>query len=101
WQALLQMLVQQTPSQHWALAQLPSAPSIGQGDPFGPATHVPIMLQTCALGQSFCGSVLAMMLWHVPVAMPVSAIVQPWHVMLHAVLQQTPSTQLPCTHSLP
>jgi hypothetical protein len=35
---------------------------------------------------------------HVPVATPVSAMVHAWQMPLHAELQQTPDTQLPCTH---
>jgi hypothetical protein len=38
---------------------------------------------------------------HTPVGAPVRIMVHAWQVLLHAVLQQNPSTQLPWTHWLP
>ena len=49
---------------------------------------------------SASGSVFTGMLVQVPVVPPVFAFVHAWHLLPHAVLQQTPSMQLPLVHSL-
>jgi hypothetical protein len=58
-------------------------------DPFG-AAHAPAPLQVLAPAHSLSGSCPAGMFSHVPKVMT-----QDWQVALHAVLQQTPSTQFP------
>jgi len=70
-----------------------------------------LALQSCALVnvvpeheaavQLPSGSVLVLTLEHVPLTPTLSAAEQAWHVPLHAVLQQKPSTQLPLLHWLP
>ena len=70
-----------------------------------------LALQSCALvnvvpeheaaAQLPSGSVLVLTLEHVPLTPTLSAAEQAWHVPLHAVLQQKPSTQLPLLHVLP
>ena len=45
------------------------------------------------------GSVLPEIAAHVPLAPPVFAPLHAWHVPLHPVLQQYPSTQLPLAHA--
>ena len=48
---------------------------------------------------SASGSVFAVTAAQVPFVPPVFAAVHAWHVALHAVLQHTPSTQLPLAHA--
>ena len=64
------------------------------------ARHEPLPLQTLDPEHSLSGSVPPAMLPHVPSApLPFLAAVHAWHVPVHAVLQQTPSAQLPLWHS--
>jgi hypothetical protein len=64
-----------------------------------PAPHLPSLPQVVVTAHCPAGAVVpAVMLPHVPLATPVSANAQAWHVPLHAELQQIPPTQLPCAH---
>ena len=67
------------------------------GAPFAPRPQAPAPLQLFgAPGQSSCGSSPAQVMEHVPTR-PVT--LHELHNVVHAVLQQTPSTQKPVRHS--
>jgi hypothetical protein len=90
WQVPAQAELQQTPSTQLPLEQFaPTAHAVPLV-----ATHAPA-LQKASPGHSLSGSTPAMMLVQNPFAEPVLPTLQPWQVPVHAVLQQTPSTQLP------
>jgi hypothetical protein len=58
-------------------------------------------VDAASVGHSEPGSVPSVTLAHVPVVCPVNAAVHAWQVPLQAVLQHTPSTQLPVVQSEP
>jgi hypothetical protein len=95
WHVPVHAVPQQTPSTHCPLAQLPLPP--GHGCPT-PALHAPLPSQTLVPTHVVVASVScwpAVMLPQVPSAPPVLAAEQAWHVPVHAVAQQTPSTHCP------
>lgn len=96
WQTLPHMLLQQTPSAHEPLTH---CPPVLHG---WPLSNLQFPIPSQAFGPLHAGklsSVPDFTLAQVPLAMFVSARVQPWHVPLQALLQQTPSTQKWLPHS--
>ncbi len=97
WHWPLQMLPQQKLSTQKVLAH--SAPMVQAVPLANGAAHAPAV-QVRAPEHSLSGSVPAVTSPQVPFAPPVLAAEQAWQVPPHAVLQQTPSTQLPLEHWL-
>jgi len=93
----LQAVSQHTPSTQLLLAHCALR---AQAVPSGSCAHDPVPLHTPAPAHSSSGSVPFATLPHVPsVPLPFLAAVQAWQAPAQAVLQHTPSTQLPLWHS--
>ena len=97
-QVPVQAVLQQTPSTQFPLAQFdPRMHAVPSG-----LTHAPEPLQTAEPEHSLSGSVPFAMFPHVPSEpLPFFAALQARHTPLQAVLQQTPSTQLPLVQVAP
>ncbi len=92
-------VLQQMPSAQLPLAH--SAPA-AQGEPLTLSAQAPEPLHDAEPLHSSSGSSLIAMAPHAPSAPPpFFAEVHAWQIPVHGPLQQTPSTQLPVTHSAP
>jgi hypothetical protein len=93
----VQALLQQTPSTQKPLVH---SPLTVHGVPFVNSAHAPDPLQLAAPPHSLSGSVVAAMNEQVPSGpLPFFALVHALQALVHAVLQQTPSTQKLLRHS--
>ncbi len=84
------------------VAEQPLVP-LGQSSQTPPAAQLPSVLHVdlAEVAHTLFGSgVPGVTLPQVPLAPPVCAVVQPWHLAVHAELQQTPSAQKPLVHWL-
>src|SRR6185369_11124094 len=91
-------VVQQTPSTQKPLEHSLPAPHTV---PMGPGVHTPPPSQTLPPVHSLSGSAPLGMGLQAPFAPPVLAWLHARQVPAHAVMQQTPSMQLPLKHSFP
>ncbi len=95
WHVPTHALAQHTPSTQ---NPLPHSAFCVHTTPIPSGEHAPAPLQLVVPTHSFAGSCPFATLVHVPT---VPARLHAAHVPAHAVLQHTPSTQLPLTHSAP
>jgi len=94
----LQVALVCIPAVHWLVQLVPEGQSAQ-----APAVHVPSVPQvvSAVTTQMPRGSLSPLVTFtHLPFMLPVSAAEQAWQAVLHAELQQKPSTQKPSAHWL-